>query len=401
MRLSFFKLQTSCCIAVSFRCIFQNSALRWATILGMEANPLPPQPVRWFWIAAIWSSVALFSATQNVVVMRAEGMHHAWAKLFIYLLLSWLPSALSTPLVLYLGRRFPPFKARAFSAWAIHLTASLVICVTWAGWMTIMERMLNPWADPTSPGPFLHVWLDKFYNELLASFLLYTAILAVGQMLESRERLAHQQTETARLNEQLSREQLNALRRQIEPHFLFNTLNGIAALVREEKSDAAVNMIAWLSDFLRHALNDSSRHRVPLADEMQFLEKYLEIEKMRFGERLQVNVDVPRELLNAQVPTLILQPMVENSVKHGISKRTQGGAIRVSACRSNGLLNLAVYNDGPALPPDADANRPGIGISNLRARLLALYGNNFELRMQNQPPSGVEVSVTVPYEEGS
>jgi two-component system, LytTR family, sensor kinase len=273
--------------------------------------------------------------------------------------------------------------------------------VIWAGWMAIMQRLLNPWADSRPPGPFVDVWLDKFYNELLASFLLYIAILAVGQMLESRERLTHQQTETARLNEQLSREQLNALRRQIEPHFLFNTLNGIAALVREEKSDAAVNMIARLSDFLRHALNDSDRHRVPLADEMQFLEKYLDIEKMRFGERLQVNVDVPRELLNAQVPTLILQPMVENSVKHGISKRTQGGAIRISACRSNGLLKLAVYNDGPALPPDWDANQPGIGISNLRARLLALYGNNFELRMQNQPPSGVQVSVFVPYEENS
>src|SRR5579871_1243994 len=159
----------------------------------MEDGSLRPQPARWLWIAAIWTTVALFSATQNVVVMRAEGMHHAWTELFLYLAFSWLPSALSTPVVLYLGRRYPPFRIKAFSAWAIHLIASLAICVVWAGWMTVMERLMNPWADPSFPRPFVPVWLDKFYNELLASFLLYVAILAVGQMLESRERLALQQ----------------------------------------------------------------------------------------------------------------------------------------------------------------------------------------------------------------
>ncbi len=133
---------------------------------------------------------------------------------------------------------------------------------------------------------------------------------------------------------------------------------------------------------------------------MEFLQKYLDIQKVRFAERLQLSVDVPRELLPAQVPSLILQPMVENAVKHGIAKRTQGGAIRIAAFRSNGMLTLSVYNDGPKLPADWQNSHSGIGISNARTRLQSLYGDRFELSMQNHDPGGVEATVSVPYKEG-
>jgi len=156
-------------------------------------------------------------------------------------------------------------------------------------------------------------------------------------------------------------------------------------------------MIAGLSDFLRRVLEDSNRQEVPLGEEMAFLQKYLEIQKARFGERLQVIVDVPREFFPAQVPTLILQPMVENAVKHGIAKRANGGAIRISAFRSNGMLTLRVCNDGPTLPADWERTHAGIGISNVRTRLQSLYGNAFELSMRNQAPGGVEASVSVPF----
>jgi len=227
--------------------------------------------------------------------------------------------------------------------------------------------------------------------------LLYAAILAISYILDARERLMREQTETARLNEQLSKAQLDALRRQIEPHFLFNTLNAIAGLVREKRNEAAVSMIAGLSDFLRRVLDDSNRQQVPLGEEMEFLKKYLDIQKLRFAERLDLKMDVPEELLDAQVPSLILQPMVENAVKHGIAKRVQGGAIRISAFRSNGRLTLSVYNDGPKLPLDWEKTHSGIGISNVRTRLQGLYGDGFELNMKNQEPGGVEVSVSVPF----
>lgn len=363
----------------------------------MDASYPRPESPRWFWIAAIWSGVGLFDATQTVVVMRSEGMHHAWGSLFLTLLLSWLPWALATPLVLRLGRQYPAAQWRRISTWAVHLTTCAAIGLLYAAWIALWERMLNPWALSPGPGPYGSLWLHKFYNGLLAHFILYGVILLVGYMLRSQQELARQQTETARLNEQLSKAQLNALRRQIEPHFLFNTLNAIAGLVREKRDDAAVSMIAGLSDFLRRVVNDSDRQQVPLEEELEFAQKYLDIQKVRFAERLQTSMDVPNELLPAQVPSLILQPMVENAVKHGIAKRVQGGAIRIAASRSNGRLTIRVYNDGPGLPAGWETANSGIGISNVRTRLQSLYGNAFELSMKNQEPGGVEVSVSVPF----
>jgi two-component system LytT family sensor kinase len=351
---------------------------------------------RWFWIAAIWSGIGLFDATQTVFVMRAEGMHHSWIRLFFTLLFSWLPWALATPLVLRLVRRYPAAHWRRFSTWIAHLAACAAIGLVYAGWIAVWEEWLNPWALSPGPDPFAQLWLKKFDNGLLSYLILYGVILLVGSMLDSRERLARQQAETARLNEQLSQAQLNALRRQIEPHFLFNTLNAIAGLVREKRNDAAVDMIAGLSDFLRRVVEESGRQQVPLSEELDFARKYLDIQKVRFAERLQISVDVPRELFPAQVPSLILQPMIENAVKHGIAKRVQGGAIRIAASRSNGRLMLRVYNDGPGLPAGWEATHTGVGISNVRTRLQNLYGDEFELRMQNQEPGGMEVSVSVP-----
>jgi two-component sensor histidine kinase len=351
----------------------------------------------WAYFAAVWTGIALFDATQTVVVMRAEGMHHRWATLFASIFLSWLPWAVSTPFVLRLGRRYPPVHLRPWWKWAVHGGACLAMCLFYATWHAGFERLLDPWMDMSHPA-YLHIVRAKFLNGLLSSFILYATMLLVGQMIDSRRRLVAQQMETVRLNEQLSREQLNALRRQIEPHFLFNTLNGIAGLIREQKNDAAVAMLAGLSDFLRHSFQNSSQ-QVPLAEELEFLQKYLEIEKMRFGERLQLTLDVPPELLNAQVPTLMLQPMVENSIKHGISKRVAGGEIRVNASRLNGMLTFRVYNDGPGLAADWESATGGVGIANVRTRLHGLYGERFVFRIESQPPGGVAVTLTVPYQE--
>jgi hypothetical protein len=218
----------------------------------MDTNYIPSHSR--LWIASIWFGFGLFDAMQTVFVMRAEGMHHAWVSLFVTTVLSWLPWALATPLVLRLGRRFPPVKLRPFLTWLAHVAACAAIGLIFTAWTTWLEVLLNPYASPSLPAPFAHLWFDKFYNGILTFLVLYAAILTVSSVLDSRERLAFQRTETARLNEQLAKAQLNALRRQIEPHFLFNTLNAVAGLVREGRNDAAVSMIAGLSDFLRRIL---------------------------------------------------------------------------------------------------------------------------------------------------
>jgi two-component sensor histidine kinase len=363
----------------------------------MFSSRKPGEAPQWLWIAALFTGVALFDATQNVFVMRSEGMHHNWGKLFFSLLLAWLPWALATPLVLRLARRYPPETWRNFRSVGAHLGMCAAIGLTASAWSAVLEELLNPWAAQGGPDPFRTLWLRKFENGLLGSVILYGVLLLVGRMLVSRERLAFQQTETARLNEQLSKAQLRALRAQIEPHFLFNTLNAIAGLVRVEQNDAAVNMIVRLSDFLRRTLGDSSRHQVRLQEELECALEYLDIQKARFAERLTVNVDVPGDLLSAQVPSLILQPMVENAIKHGIARRVQGGTVRIASARVNGTLKLSVYNDGPSLPQNWDDARPGIGISNVRTRLHSLYGENYELSLRNQEPGGVEASLCVPY----
>jgi two-component system LytT family sensor kinase len=233
---------------------------------------------RWLWLAAIWCGLGLFDATQNVFVMRAEGMHHHWTRLFFTLLFSWLPWILATPAVLLLARRYPPAQWKRLSTWAMHLAACGVIGVFYAAWVALWEELLNPWALMPGPDPFPELWRHKFSSGLLSYLFLYGLILLVNHILDAREQLAFQQTETARLNEQLSKSQLSALRRQIEPHFLFNTLNAIAGLVREKRNDAAVSMIVGLSDFLRRVVEDSDRQQVPLGEELEFTQKYLDIE---------------------------------------------------------------------------------------------------------------------------
>jgi two-component system, LytTR family, sensor kinase len=357
------------------------------------------RPSRWLWIAAVWLGVGLIDASQTVFPMQALGMHHAWVKLFVTVVASWLPWALVTPLVIRLGRRYPPFRNAPVRALFIHMGAAAGIGLIYSAWNTALERLLDPWAEPQPPGTFLSVWLLRFSYIFLTSMIVYGFIVAITFVVDSKERLARQQTEAARLNEQLANAQLAALRRQMEPHFMFNTLNAISGLVRDHRNDAAVHMIVGLSDFLRRAVENSNRPRVALAEEVEYLQRYLDIQQVRFAERLRVTVDIPAELLEVPVPNLILQPLLENAIKHGIAKRVEGGSIRVEGSRSHGRLTLKVHNEGPPLSPDWEAQQTGTGISNLRSRLQILYGPRFEFMLRNSAAGGVEVLISLPLEE--
>ena len=354
------------------------------------------EPPRWYWVFTVWCGIGLFDATQTVFAMRAEGMHHYWGRLYFTQLISWLPYMLATPVVLWLGYRFAMNHWKRASTWVVHVAACVVLALFTAAWMTMWEEWLNPYALTPGPDPFARLAQSKFYNGMLSTVILYGLLVLVGHILASQRRFAMQQAQTAQLNEQLTKAQLNALRRQIEPHFLFNTLNSIAGLVREERNEAAVTMIARLSEFLRRVVNDSDRQQVPLAEELDFTEKYLDIQKARFGDRLAYTLDVPAGLRSAQVPSLILQPMVENAIKHGIGKRVQGGTIHIAAVRSSETLTIRVYNDGPSLPAGWEQSTTAIGVRNVRTRLESLYGNSFELKLHNFG-GGVEALLSLPY----
>ena len=274
---------------------------------------------RWRWIVAIWLAYGLFDASQTVLVMRAVG-RDAWLVIFATAFVSWLPWVLATPFIISLARRYAITRDRILSTVGVHLATLIVVSLIASAWFATLQMLFNPWRYPQHP-TFMEAWRTSFPYQVLPYLIVYALVWIATVIVDARARMTRQTTETARLNEELSRAQLAALRGQIEPHFMFNTLNSIAGLVREQRNDAAVSMIVGLSEFLRRATQDSHRSQVTLAEEVEYLQRYLDIQKVRFGERLQVSVDIPPEMLHAQVPNLLLQPLVENAIKHGIAKR--------------------------------------------------------------------------------
>jgi two-component system LytT family sensor kinase len=353
---------------------------------------------RWLWIAAIWCAGALFDASQTVFIMRAEGRHHAWPPLFATELATWLPWAVATPFISRLARGHAMTRGTMVTTLAMHLAAFSVVSLVAEAWSALLQVLFNPWGN-THPPTFWATWRTSLLFQILTFLIVYALILTVTYVMDARERMARQMTETARLSGELSRAQLAALRQQMEPHFMFNTLHSITGLVRDHKNDAAVSMIVGLSEFLRRATEDSHRSQVTLAEEVEYLQRYLDIQNVRFGERLQASVDIPAELLQAQVPNLLLQPLVENAIKHGVAKRAAGGIVRVTGAHLNGNLHLSVYNDGPDLPIDEQATRTGVGICNLRSRLQILHGDEAALKLNHADTGAVEVVVTLPLKE--
>jgi len=362
----------------------------------------PTAPARshrtWLRTLMIWTGVGLFQATQTVVSMRAMGMRHAWLELFVFLWLSWLPWALVTPLAMRLARRWPLWPLRAAACWR-HALALLGSSLAATLWSATLEHALNPWNPLRPPVPVATLFSGKAADELLSSLFIYYCILAAGFMLDSRERLAREREAAAELAGQLAQAQLVALRHQVEPHFLFNALNAVSGLVREGHNERALETIARMSEFLRHSLHGSNEQQAPLAEELQLARLYLEIQQLRFGERLRVDIAVAPALLHTLVPRLILQPLVENAVKHGLARRAQPGVIEIAARAEDDRVVLTVYNDGPALPPPAQGGAPTIGLRNVRGRLAGLHGDAASLTLADVAQRGVLATLVLPWRQ--
>jgi sensor histidine kinase YesM len=237
---------------------------------------------------------------------------------------------------------------------------------------------------------------ERFFLNLDWEMMTYWAIVAVVHALDYHRESQERELTAAQLQAQLAEAQLEALQRQLHPHFLFNTLNTISALMHRDVH-AADEMLVQLSDLLRLTLDRIGTQQVPLTDEVDFLRKYLEIEQTRFGDRLQVNIDVDPEVLDAPVPNLILQPLVENALRHGIGPRVGGGRIDVDARQVEGSLMMTVRDDGVGLSPDRlNAFHSGVGLSNTRSRLENLYGERHRFEFQTPAGGGLVVTIVIP-----
>jgi len=339
----------------------------------------------------MWLAGGLIEASQSVLILRfAERKQHSWLPLFGTELATWLPWALATPWVIGLARRHPLMRGTTVRAVVVHLGAFFLVSAVAEVWSATLQVAFNPWGNKRAP-TFWDTWSITLLYQVLIFLIAYALIVTITYLADSRE-------QEARQREELSRAQLAALRGQMEPHFMFNTLNSIAGLVRDRRNDAAVSMIVGLSEFLRRASEDSHRPQVTLAEEVEYLQRYVDIQQVRFGERLQFGIDVPAELLAVPVPNLLLQPLVENAIKHGVATRVAGGSVRVTAARRDAALCLSVYNDGPMFPPDWQANG-GVGLANLRTRLRILHGDAAGLQVEQAGTEGVEVVVVLPLPE--
>ena len=352
--------------------------------------------LRGWQVAGVWMIPALLSTAETVMFARQAGHPIAVWRAFVGEAPQWFGWAALTPLIVALGERHPLRRPLHADALLIHGAASLGASVL----LAVCDALVNAWVRP-SPATLFASTRNWFLGDLPATTLVYFAILIASYAWRNAVRLRERDREAAALEARLREAQLAALRMQLQPHFLFNSLNAVMALVRDHETDRAVRALSLLSDVLRATVNAGDAHETTLAAEIDFVTRYLGIEQVRFGERLRVVVDVPEQFMAARVPVFILQPFVENALKHGVLRDRGGNEIRISAHDHASALVLVVQDDGRGFVP-AGANASGVGISNARRRLERMYGTAAELIVadRNDAP-GVEARIILPLAVGA
>ena len=353
-----------------------------------------------FGVATLLGLFSTFQAYQAVTFLSSEPRKSSIWLLAGMNLGYWYIWALLTPTVFWLARRFPFGRGVWLRSLPVHLVSVVVITLAhivayegfrfWlmtAFWPGPMKQQYSWWGLVTD------TYFRNFDWEMMTYWAISGAFYSVTYHQESQDRAL----KGSRLETQLAEAQLQALQRQLHPHFLFNTLNAISALMHRDV-EAADQMLSKLSDLLRIALDQRGAQEVALKDELEFLQKYLEIEQARFGDRLSVEFAIDPDTLDAQVPNLILQPLVENSIRHAVAVRIEPGHIAVTARQNDDRLELSVRDNGPGLPkgrPVAPAS--GVGLANTRSRLERLYGASQHLTFAEPPGGGLLVTVSMPF----
>jgi signal transduction histidine kinase len=340
--------------------------------------------------------VGLLFAAQRIVVQKVEGAHANWVIEAALELLWWYVWAAYTPLVIGLAKRFPLMGPRFAPHIAIHAVTSLTMAPLASVTQYFLSLGLLRFAFHIK-GPDVHRFLSSFgIGVLFMSFtgiLTYWLVVGLYQSIHFYQVALERQTMAAQLETQLSHAELENLKSQLHPHFLFNSLHTIGILMQEDV-DAASHLLVCLGDLLRMAL-ERRENEITLQSELEFVGKYLEIEQTRFHDRLKVHLDVPPELLAVYVPSLALQPLVENAIKHGISVDSGAGRLEIAAQRHNGRVRLCVRDDGPG-PAPGSRLRFGVGLTNIQSRLKQLYGDESSLELTGGNGQGCEAVITIP-----
>ncbi|MFN8179608.1 MAG: histidine kinase [bacterium] len=356
-----------------------------------SARPFPAAVIAF----AGWTAVALFFANRLFFSSQLTGPPISWIEAISWSFLDWYLWAALSPFVFRASRRFPLGRGAPMRNVFVHLLLSLLFTVVHSTiYGTIVWNMRwVPAQGATLTGLVQSLFFGKFHLGVVT----YWVLVVLRHTFDFYTRYREEELRVSRMEAQLAQAQLQALRMQLHPHFLFNTLNAVSALMHKDV-DAADRMLARLSDFLRLTLETGGAHEVSLRQELEFLKRYLEIEQTRFADRLRVRVDVDPSTLEARVPNLILQPLVENAIRHGVARSASAGCVEIAAHRRNGALFLEVRDDGPGLPDGGlRPPREGVGLANTRARLAQLYGAGSSLDLANRHEGGVAVTLTIPF----
>ena len=347
-------------------------------------------------IFIFWTSLATVTAVNRVLDPRAFGfrlMSPAGPIALVYIE-AWIWAAF-TPLVFWLSSRF----SLEHSRWYVHIPLLIVIGIAISvsiyfvlglARAEIFENVPRRGGTSGAFAPWREIGRLRFLNQLLV----YLAVLTAGFAREYFVRDQSAQRQAVELQAQLADARLDALRMQINPHFLFNTLHAISALV--DRDPAGVRrMIARLSELLRMTIDRSAADEVPLREELAFLRRYIEIMEIRFQGTLHVSTAIDDDTLDALVPNLILQPIVENALEHGVSRRNGGGEVKIESHRDGDRLRLRVRDNGPGL--GEGEQQGGVGLSNTRARLAQLYGDDASFTLTTADGGGVVAEITLPF----
>jgi len=350
---------------------------------------------------------ALVEASQSYIGAINFGKPVPWTESVRRTLPSWVIFALVTPGVLYMARRFSVERLGWRRALPVHLAGATAFAFAHLGGTALYYA--------TRPGNLapLPILLTKFITAyFILDVLIYCGIVGATHAIRYYREAKARELAASRLEASLTEARLAALRGQLNPHFLFNTLNAITTMALKREHDNVVATLGYLSELLRVSLDDRLPQEVSLADELELLERYLEIQRIRFGDRLTVTREIDDEALGALVPIMILQPLAENAIVHGIAPVPGPGALRLRATRRNGDLLLEVADTGPGFQASerrraataqlgaelaGERSGGGIGLANTRARLAQLYGDASVLDIADAPEGGARVSVTIPY----
>ena len=349
--------------------------------------------LRWFFYFCVWTLLGVSFALSTYLGARQDNVQISWRRILSGYLADFYLWGMLSPLIFLLARRFELRKNFPRNL-LIHIGTSVVLSglvLSAASPLVWYFGYVNLARNPT----LAILWRNNAFSAYYfhQGLTIYWTTLVVAHALYYYRGLREGEAQRERLTAQLAQAQLQALRMQIHPHFLFNTLNSISALLHKDV-EAADRMIARLGDFLRLTLNRSNAQLVDLEQELEFLNCYLNIELIRFQDRLTVEMDIDPDALTTMVPNLILQPIVENAVRHGVAKQTGSGRISIRAHRLGERLIMKVEDNGPGL--NASSNGSGIGLSNTRARLEQFYGDDFSFEIANSINRGASVTLNVP-----